>query len=149
VIPPQIDPAERAAVLQALADWGITTGKDSRRLAAHILGKLEEVRGPGRPSVQDQAAYRIRAELVCCHIYDVVQEEGARLKAQGLPGPHEAAIGRAVLRGDWHDLCYWAEAAARITEGRCPGYETEPNICRCPCEGCKHNCSAHKEGSDG
>lgn len=27
----------------------------------------------------------------------------------------------------------------------CPGYETEPNLCRCPCEGCKYNCGAHEE----
>jgi hypothetical protein len=25
----------------------------------------------------------------------------------------------------------------------CPGYETSPNLCTCPCEGCKHHCSAH------
>jgi hypothetical protein len=25
----------------------------------------------------------------------------------------------------------------------CPGYETSPNPCRCPCYGCKHHCSAH------
>lgn len=25
----------------------------------------------------------------------------------------------------------------------CPGYETSPNLCRCPCYGCKHHCSAH------
>lgn len=31
---------------------------------------------------------------------------------------------------------YWGEAAARIAEGRCPGYETVPNICNCPCYGC-------------
>lgn len=95
--------------------------------------------------IQDAVAYRIRAELVCCHIYDVVQAEAARLEEQGLPGPHEAAIGRAVLRGDWHDICYWSEASARIAEGHCPGYETDPNICRCNCEGCKHNCAAHQE----
>lgn len=27
----------------------------------------------------------------------------------------------------------------------CPGYETSPNLCRCPCEGCKHNCGAHEK----
>lgn len=147
MISPQIDPAERAVVLQALADWGFTTGKGSRHLASHILDKLRAERASGeqRALIQDQAAYRIRAELVCCHIYDVVQTEAAGLEALGVSGPHENAIGRAVLRGDWHDLCYWAEAAARIAEGHCPGYETEPNICRCACEGCKHNCSAHKE----
>ena len=26
----------------------------------------------------------------------------------------------------------------------CPGYETSPNLCTCPCEGCKHHCSAHR-----
>ncbi|MBD9721926.1 ParB N-terminal domain-containing protein [Streptomyces caniscabiei] len=25
----------------------------------------------------------------------------------------------------------------------CPGYETSPNPCRCPCYGCKHHCAAH------
>lgn len=28
--------------------------------------------------------------------------------------------------------------------GECPGHETVPNYCRCPCEGCKHNCAAHQ-----
>ena len=94
-------------------------------------------------------AFRIRAELVCCYIYDGVQKEAARGVQEGVPDGYEIqnAIGRAIIRGDWHDLCYWAEAAAQIAEGRCPGHETEPNICRCPCEGCKHNCSAHDEGT--
>lgn len=26
----------------------------------------------------------------------------------------------------------------------CPGYETVPNRCPCPCEGCKHHCGAHQ-----
>ncbi|MFE0490271.1 hypothetical protein [Streptomyces griseoaurantiacus] len=25
----------------------------------------------------------------------------------------------------------------------CPGRETEPNRCKCPCQGCRHNCAAH------
>lgn len=25
----------------------------------------------------------------------------------------------------------------------CPGRELEPNLCSCPCYGCKHHCSAH------
>lgn len=33
-----------------------------------------------------------------------------------------------------------ADAAAVAS---CPGYETTPNPCRCPCYGCKHHCSAH------
>jgi len=87
--------------------------------------------------IQQDVAFRIRAELVCCNIYERVND----LK--------ELTLKSAQASQDWHDLCYWGEASARIAEGRCPGYETEPNICRCLCEGCKHNCSAHKEGSDG
>lgn len=30
----------------------------------------------------------------------------------------------------------------------CPGYETDPSVCRCPCEGCRHNCAAHQTTSD-
>lgn len=105
---------------------------------------------------QDEVAYRIRAELVCCDIYEKIQQDAKKIDASteqvDLAGSHpddptdfaiQGAMGRAVLRRDWHDLCYWGEAAARIAEGRCPGYETDPNICRCGCEGCKNHCSAH------
>ena len=97
--------------------------------------------------VGDQIAFRIRAELVCCDIYDQVRREAARAPEEGVPEGHEIqnAIGRAILRKHWHDLCYWGEASAQIAEGRCPGYETDPNICRCGCEGCGSNCSAHTE----
>lgn len=96
-------------------------------------------------NIQDDVAYRIRAELVCCDIYDRIQEQAKRLEQEGHPDGHQSAIGRAIIAKDWHDLCYWGEAAAQIAEGRCPGYETNPNVCRCRCEGCKHNCSAHTE----
>jgi hypothetical protein len=83
--------------------------------------------------LQSDVAFRIRAELVCCGIYDRVNDK------------HEMTIAQAMESPDWHDLCYWGEAAARLAEGRCPGYETDPNICRCACEGCKHSCSGHVE----
>jgi len=96
---------------------------------------------PGR--VQDAVAFRIRAELVCCDLYDRVQREAKEIEAGGTSDGFAVAMRNAVLRQEWHDLCYWGEAAAQIAEGRCPGYETEPSICRCGCEGCVHNCSAH------
>lgn len=108
--------------------------------------------------LQDHVAYRIRAELVCCDIYDRIQQDARTIdqsadsaEAEGgrsaVPSDFgmQGAMGRAIIRKDWHDLCYWGEAAARIAEGRCPGYETDPNICRCGCQGCAHNCSAHTE----
>lgn len=79
-----------------------------------------------------EIAFRIRAELVCCQIYARVQDQ------------KELSIGEAMESKDWHDLCYWGEAAARLAEGRCPGYETEPNVCRCPCTGCQSSCGAHE-----
>lgn len=78
-------------------------------------------------------AFRIRAELVCCEIYGRVNDT------------RELTFEQAMEHKDWHDLCYWGEASARIAEGQCPGYETAPNICQCDCEGCKHNCRAHVE----
>jgi hypothetical protein len=107
-------------------------GIDERREKAET--DMLAVHPPDQPSARaDAIAYRIRAELVCCHIYDRVNDT------------HELTIQQAMESRDWHDLCYWGEASARIAEGRCPGYKTEPNICRCSCDGCKSNCSAHQE----
>ena len=33
--------------------------------------------------------------------------------------------------------------AGQLLHVTCPGYETGHTPCRCCCEGCKHNCSAH------
>ena len=87
-------------------------------------------------NIQDKVAYRIRAELVCCDLYDRVNVR------------KELTLEEAEESEDWHALCYWGEASAQIAEGRCPGYETVPNVCRCPCVGCKHNCSGHQGGGD-
>lgn len=81
----------------------------------------------------ESIAFRIRAELVCCDIYERVNDAEKMTFREAMDGR------------DWHDLCYWGEASARIAEGRCPGYETIPNICRCACEGCQHNCGAHRD----
>jgi hypothetical protein len=89
--------------------------------------------GENPDELQTGIAFRIRAELVCCDIYEKVNDR------------REMILDEASQSHDWHDICYWGEAAARIAEGRCPGYETKPNICRCMCAGCAHNCSAHDE----
>ncbi len=49
---------------------------------------------------------------------------------------HAVAVGfvRQILR-----------AVDILAEGQCPGAETYPNYCKCRCEGCKHNCAAHRE----
>lgn len=61
-----------------------------------------------RSGIGHRIAHRIRAELVCCDIFQQVQRD----KQDGVPN----AIGRAMLKGNWHDLCYWGEAAALIAE---------------------------------
>jgi hypothetical protein len=86
---------------------------------------------------QDAVAERIRAELVCCDIYAIIRRDAFRIDKSMEPvdptqeAPSDptdfgmqGAMARAILRRDWHDLCYWGEAAARLAEGRCPGYET-------------------------
>lgn len=55
---------------------------------------------PEQQAAGRQIAYRIRAELVCCKVFQRVQDG-------------ELSMGRM---GGSHDLCYWGEAAARIAE---------------------------------
>lgn len=59
-------------------------------------------------------AFEIRAELVCCDIYDQLAPKRAEIAA-GRPGWGEAYSEPVDAIGE-HDLCYWAEAAARIAE---------------------------------
>lgn len=61
----------------------------------------------------NKIAYRIRAELVCCHIYNVKQEgrEPGRMEQQQLD--REAADPDVHVI---HEICYWGEASARIAE---------------------------------
>lgn len=47
-----------------------------------------------------QIAYRIRAELVCCDLFE---------RTRNTPAWEEASEGP-------HAICYWSEAAARIAE---------------------------------
>lgn len=56
-----------------------------------------------------EIAHRIRAELVCCDIYDRLQDE---MEHETNINP----IGRAILRDEWHGICYWGEAAAKLAE---------------------------------
>jgi hypothetical protein len=53
------------------------------------------------------AAYDIRAELVCCDAYDVCRPDAfTRNDASYDPEEHP----------DYHAICYWGEAAARLAE---------------------------------
>jgi hypothetical protein len=57
-------------------------------------------------------AYRIRAELVCCDIYAKVNDDPSLDDKQ-----RSNVLGKLVLSREWHDLCYWGEAAARLADG--------------------------------
>lgn len=50
----------------------------------------------------DAIAYRIEAEIVCCRIYERVNED------------RELTLAQAKRSPGWHDLCYWGEAAAQL-----------------------------------
>lgn len=72
-------------------------------------GKATEVRpGAAWPheleDVASKIAHRIRAELVCCQIYERVNVA------------KELTLQEAMESKDWHDLCYWGEAAARLAD---------------------------------
>ena len=69
-------------------------------------------------STSRHLAYRIRAELVCCDIFEKIKKEAAKAENQGTPSGYgeQTAIGNAILRNEWHEICYWGEAAARLVE---------------------------------
>jgi hypothetical protein len=116
------------------------TPREEIERAFHVSFKLPEQARVLLDNYRDQVAaqrgkdiaFRIRAELVCCTIYDRVQAG-------------ELAYEQARNSPAWHDLCYWGEASAQLAEGQCPGYDTTPNVCQCTCEGCARNCDDHQE----
>lgn len=63
-------------------------------------------------------AYRLREELVCCDIFEKIKRGAAEAESQGTPPGYgkQTAIGNAIMHNEWHDLCYWGEAAARLVE---------------------------------
>ncbi|MEH0631749.1 hypothetical protein [Streptomyces stelliscabiei] len=63
-------------------------------------------------------------------------QERADMVLAELPAPAD----QAAVRAEAFDEAAETLAAAVAS---CPGYETSPNPCRCPCYGCKHHCSAH------
>lgn len=50
--------------------------------------------------IREAIAYRSRAELVCCDLYERTHDNDAWEKAASGP----------------HSICYWSEAAARLAE---------------------------------
>ena len=74
-------------------------------------------------------AYLIRSELVCCDSYD-----RHRPRTHDAPDPED--------HPDFHAICYWGEAAARLVEGRvdeedacdhAAGSFFDRTICAAPC----------------
>lgn len=86
-------------------------------------------------------AFRIRAELVCCRIFDEIHDGHTSEEVDVLLREHAEKLLR-------HALCYWGEASARLAEGRCPGHDTTPDICQCDCSGCVRSCNDHVEPED-
>lgn len=106
-------PADSASRAQAIADLITAEFGQGTRLEVTVGGPTEVVTRTARangtaPTVGAQIAYRIRAELVCCHLYGRVNDT------------HELTLRQAMDRPGWHDLCYWGEAAARLAESYKP-----------------------------
>lgn len=117
------------------------TARQEIERAFHVSFKLPEQAAELLDNYRDEVvaqrgkdiAFRIRAELVCCDIYDRVNVR------------HELTLPQVENQHTGHLLCYWGEGAAQIAKGHCPGYETVPNICQCGCAGCQKTCDEHQE----
>ncbi len=74
-----------------------------------VLDAVNDVRV--RRIILDEAAYRIRAELVCCYVYE-----------------RHADAGTYVEEEHHHALCYWGEASARLAEDTVHSRRTAPAV---------------------
>lgn len=98
-----------AAAVRALARTGQLEGTGVEGAVAAAI--VEAVTPLLARELRAAVAAEIRAELVCCTIYDQVAPGLATKNAAGL----WAEVTDKNTRG--HQLCYWGEAAARIAAG--------------------------------
>jgi hypothetical protein len=108
-------------------------------LASALLPLFAAERAAGRRDGLDEGAAALQ---------DVIDRDRAQFPhARGqsriaLGGARQILIG--LLIGLLNDHAVEeATGPDADTTGDCPGYETAPNRCTCPCEGCQHNCAAH------
>jgi hypothetical protein len=89
------------------------------RRAAAMLGHLlptiiTEIVPAVRVDEREKVAYRIEAELVCCDLYDKINQEGVTAE--------EYQVFSAS--NDYHAICHWGGYAAAIARGGDgPGHE--------------------------
>lgn len=62
-------------------------------------------------ALRAKIANDIRADLVCCNMYDTVQEVDKVLRGRNI----RVWEPETVIR-DYHAICHWGECAARIAE---------------------------------
>lgn len=94
---------------------------------------------------------RLRAEV------ERLRADQAAVRATALSEPERTMLRYALDQAQeaiWSQGGFTEEDQAAVDSLRrladeaqgttCPGFETVPNRCGCPCEGCKHNCAAHE-----
>jgi len=148
VVPPSEDRAAAltTAIYDALVDFQRTAQLASlqhaqirQHLAEHLSGALALRMGIDPTPETVRAAVLLEAADIADHLPTPNCAELSSLTNAWEQGTF--AVGRELRR---------LAAEARTT---CPGYETAPNRCTCPCEGCRHNCAAHQpdtaEAQDG
>ncbi|EGX60132.1 hypothetical protein SZN_09426 [Streptomyces zinciresistens K42] len=114
---PAVLPADQAAYARGIRD-AIETG----------------TRPCGHDDYHDGHPWHATPGVWCPGISDADGEQ----PPAGQAPPATTSARAAILRE--------AAELAGETPAACPGYETAPNRCACPCEGCTHNCGAHQEG---
>ena len=119
VLPP---PTDRAAEIEQLRKEHATW----RKLGKRNLERAHEENARLRAALERirKVVRRLAAHAV--GFQDVLDDTDR--------GPWGATVGADIA-----ELRRMADEAQQS----CPGYETVPNRCACPCEGCKHNCAAH------
>ncbi len=133
-LPEPADGAETVGYWQAKLA-AVTDGRDSLQREntklRRELASAERIRENADFHLGQEMARRQRAEKELRRTADEARQTG------------EGADCRTPETHNWGCGCP-SDVTAAIAS--CPGYETSPSPCRCPCYGCKHHCGAHNPG---
>jgi hypothetical protein len=117
----------------------IEGGSDEDLRLHGLLNWVEDDRAHAEAEkLRAQAEKMLKPSMAGADLLMAMHAADVYLNAARTIDPYEMRNGQTVRKSDGRTVTVDAAAAAS-----CPGYETSPNLCRCPCYGCRHHCGAH------
>lgn len=150
-------PEDPAAVALAPLEAAVRADRRAQQTGdrAALRDRIAEALWP----LTDWDGDQLNAEAAADAVLAVLSEptDQAAVRATALSEPERTMLRYALDQAQeaiWSQGGFTEEDQAAVDSLRrladeaqgttCPGFETVPNRCGCPCEGCKHNCAAHE-----